>query len=384
MLARRSVALLVETSNAYARGIIEGIIDYVRHHESWSIYLPEQERGGKPPDWLNTWKGDGVIARVETQEIAEVILKSNLPAVDVSAARLIPEIPWVETDDAEIARLAFEHLYERGFRNLAYCGNTQFNWSKWRQDAFSQLALAAKCQLHIHDLNSSGAQEVSWTHEKKELARWLRSLPRPIGIMACYDIQAQKILDVCRELDIAVPEEMAIIGVDNDELICGLSTPSLTSVICDTYRTGYEAASLLDRLMIEKDVGPTTIRVKPLGVETRRSTETLAIDDPELALALRFIRENATTGINVQDVLKVVPLSRRVLENRFRKLLGRTPHEEIARLRVEKAKQLLVETDLKLSEIAQRSGFQHDEYMTVAFKKSVGIPPSKYRSSVQQ
>ncbi|MEK6233857.1 MAG: helix-turn-helix domain-containing protein, partial [Planctomycetales bacterium] len=200
---------------------------------------------------------------------------------------------------------------------------------------------------------------------------------------ACYDIKAQQLLDVCRELDLGVPEQVAVLGVDNDRLLCDLADPPLSSVICNTHRTGQAAASLLDRMMSGEQVAPEAFLIEPVGVETRQSTDVLAIDDEHVAAAVRFIREHAWTGINVGDVLRRVPLSRRVLENRFRKILGRTPHEEITRLRIERVKELLTRTELPLSVIAARAGFQHDEYLSVAFKKQVGIPPSKYRKSMR-
>ena len=378
---RRSVALLVETSNSYARGLLNGIVSYVRQSGDWSIYLPEQERGGRPPAWLVNWKGDGIIARIETDEIAQMLRGVRLPVVDVSAARHLHDIPWVETDDEEIARLAAEHLIDRGFRDLAFYGDPGFNWSVWRCQHFQRIVREADCRCHVHQAIPRMDPAYSWTREQASLAAWIKQLPRPVGIMACYDIQAQKLLDVCRELDVAIPEEAAVVGVDNDPLVCELSSPPLSSVICNTNRTGYEAASLLDRMMDGEQIGPTSILVKPFGVEVRQSTDTLAIDDAEVAAAVRYIRENACMGINVSDVLKRVPLSRRVLESRFRKILGRTPHQEIKRLKIERVKRLLTETDLSLAEIAARTGFPHDEYLTVAFKKEVGIPPSKYRQA---
>jgi LacI family transcriptional regulator len=381
MSQRRSVALLIETSNAYARGVLEGIIDYIRHHERWSLFLPEQERGARPPNWLSRWKGDGIIARIETDEIARVMRKSRLPVVDVSAARHLPDIPWVETDDEAVATVAAEHLIERGFRHLAFCGDAGFNWSTWRQQHFERIVREAGCEYHAHNSIPRMDSSYSWNREKRGLATWLNRLPRPVGIMACYDIKSQQLLEVCREFDIAVPEEVAVLGVDNDRLLCDLADPPLSSVICNTHRTGYEAASLLDRMMSGEILGSESILVEPLGIETRQSTDILAIDDPDVAAAVRFIRENATSGINVGDVLRKVPLSRRILENRFRKILDRTPHEEITRLRINRIKHLLVETDLALSEIAVRTGFQHVEYMTVAFKKAVGMPPRSYRQA---
>lgn len=146
MRRRRHVALLIETSNSYARGLLEGVIAYVREHESWSIHLPEQSRGERPPAWLGRWRDDGIIARIENATIADAVARTGLPLVDVSAARMLPAVPWVETDDAAIARSALEHLVERGFRRLAFCGDPRFNWSNWRAAHFERLAEQAGCE----------------------------------------------------------------------------------------------------------------------------------------------------------------------------------------------------------------------------------------------
>lgn len=384
MIQRRSVALLIETSNEYARGLLNGIAEYVHLHDNWSIYLPEQERGAAPPAWLRSWEGDGVIARIETDSIARQLKAKGLPIVDVSAARQIPNIPWVETDDEAIAEMAVDHFVERGFKSLAFCSDPGFNWSVWRGQYFAKACREAGCDFYLHESIPRTSPDYTLSEEKQLLAEWIDELPQPVGILACYDIKAQQLLDVCREMNVAVPEEVAVLGVDNDELLCRLASPPLSSITCDTHRTGYEAASLLDRMMNGERVSSEAILIKPLGIETRQSTDVLAIDDPDVALALNFIRTNAFDGINVNDVLKEVPLSRRVLETRFRSILGRTPHQEINRLRIERIKELLKETELPLSTIAERTGFQHDEYMSVAFKKSVGIPPSTYRNKTKR
>jgi LacI family transcriptional regulator len=379
MKRRRNVALLIETSNAYARGVLRGVIDYNRTHERWSLVVPEQERGARPPSWLARWKGDGMIARIETDEIAQAVRRTKRPVVDVSAARHLPDIPWVETDDGAIVDMAIEHLVERGFRHLAFCGDAGFRWSVLREGQFKKRIQASEIECHVHSSISRSDPMYSWAREQRRLAKWLKGLPRPVGIVACYDIKAQQILDVARDLNIAVPEEVAMIGVDNDELLCDVADPPLSSVICNTRRTGYEAAGLLDRMMSGEDVGAESILLKPLGIQARQSTDILAIDDADVAAALRFIRENAINGIQVNDVLRAVPLSRRVLEKRFVQFLNRTPHQEITRLRIDRVKQLLTETDLSLAEIARRAGYRHDEYLSVAFKKVVGIQPSQYR-----
>lgn len=379
----RQVALLIETSNAYARGLLHGITDYIRKHEAWSVYLPEQERGAAPPTWLNRWQGDGIIARIENNEIANAVRRSKLPVVDVSAARVLENIPWVETDDKAIAEIAVRHLKERGFRNFGYCGVSGFNWSTWRQQHFVTLVESGDSTCHAYNVPQRGQKGFSWSRERQKLRTWVRSLPKPIGVLACYDIQAQQLLDACREEDIAVPEQIAVLGVDNDELLCGLAMPPLSSVIPDSRRSGYEAASLLDRMMSGESIPANAHLIEPLGISARQSTDVLAISDPDVAAAARFIREHACSGINVNDVLKQVQLSRRILESRFQELFGRTPHEEISRYRLNRVQRLLTETDLTLAQIAARTGFRHVEYLTVAFKKRMGVPPSIYRKQMQ-
>ncbi len=382
MIRRRSVALLIETSNAYARGLLSGIVDYIHSHDAWSIYLPEQERAAPPPEWIRRWKGDGIIARIETKEIAESLQKTGIPVVDVSAARHYPGVPWVETNDAVIATLAAEHLLQRGFKHLGFCGDADFNWSKWRRNYFRDEVEKAGCDFHFYETAVNEMNPSSLDNERKRIAQWLKNLPRPIGLLAAYDIKAQLVLDVCRELEIAVPEEIAVLGVDNDELLCSLADPPLSSVVPNSRKTGYEAARLLDQMMNGEEVSKEGLLVEPLGVETRQSTDILAIDDTDVAAALQFIRQHAFAGINVNDIVRHVNISRRVLETRFRNVIGRTPHEEILRQRITRVKKLLAETDMTLRQIATRTGFEHTEYLTVAFKRETKQTPTQFRKDV--
>lgn len=376
---RKSVALLIETSNAYARGLLEGIVSYVRRHEPWSLYVPEIRRGEVPAEFAGRWRGDGIIARIENVETAKAVRRAKLPTVDVSSGRHLPDVPWVETDDAAIARVALEHLAERGFRHFAYCGDPRFAWSRWREEHFTAgvAALGAKCS--VWNAPRERADGAAGPREQRKLAEWVKSLPKPVGILACYDIQAQRLLDACRDAEVAVPEEAAVLGVDDDRLLCDLCSPPLSSVVPSTLRTGYAAAETLDKLMRGETASAAGQLIPPLGVAVRQSTDILAIDDPDIAAAVRFIREHACDGIQVGDVLRRVPLSRRVLESRFQKLIGRTPHDEILRIKIERVKRLLQETDLTLEAIADRCGFRHVEYLSVAFKRATGLPPSRFR-----
>jgi LacI family transcriptional regulator len=371
------VALLIETSNAYARGLLSGVVGYIREHRPWSLHLSEHNRGDRAPAWLSSWDGSGIIARIENSAIAEALRPLSIPIVDVSAARLIPSLPWFETDDSAIAHAAAEHLLERGFTQFAFAGDSRFNWSNWREEHFVNCIRAAghPCAVYRGTRKGRGGDE-----EVNELAKWIRDLPKPAGVMACYDFRGQQVLDACRRINVAVPDEVAVIGVDNDELLCELANPPLSSVIPNTYRTGYEAAALLAEMMAGRKFKSEAHLIPPLGIATRQSTDVLAIHDRNIARAIHYIRNHACNGINVQDVVKAVPQSRRLLEKRFKKLLGRTPHEEIIRVQLDRVKQLLTQTDLPLEEIASRSGFAHVEYLSVAFKRETGMPPSKFRA----
>lgn len=384
MKRRKSVALLIETSNAYARGLLEGIVKYHREHDAWSIYLPEQERGAAPPAWLKNTRIDGAIARIETDRIAKAVSSLKVPVVDVSSARRVPNIPWIETDDHAIARLAFDHLYERGFRHFAFCGPKGLNWSRWRREGFASCCknVGLRCEFYQ---TPSLFRSTSSSNEQSQLFNWLADLPKPIGLFCAYDITAQVILDHCRNQGIAVPEQIAVIGVDNDPILCELARPSLTSIAPDAVGAGYYAAQWLDQAMVSRvpskrtDFSTPFRLMPPLGLILRQSTDITAVSDELVAKAIEFIRNHACDGIQVDDVLRHVALSRRMLETRFVGATGKTPHAMISMIRLTRAKELLQQTDLSVDAIAQKSGFQHVEYMSVAFRKAFGQPPGRYR-----
>ncbi len=389
---RRQIALLIETSNAYARGLLKGINAYVREHQTWSMYLGEHSRGAPVPRWLKNWKGDGLIARIENRGIARVVAALNMPTVDVSSARMVPALPWVETDDEAFAQRAAEHLMERGFKNLAFCGVPGFNWSRWRGEHFLRMLEGQGFDVSSFPAEVQRASSENPDREMKRLAKWLKGLPKPLGVWSAYDIRGRQVLEACRYAGLSVPEEVAVLGCDNDELLCEFSDPPLSSVIPDSRRTGYEAAALLDALLSGPSVsgpsvsGPSVsgrgVLIPPLGIATRLSTDVTATPDREVAKAVRFIREHACDGINVQDVLERVNISRRALEVRFKNVIGRTPHEELLRIRLERVKTLLRETDRSMAVIADRAGFMHPEYMSVVFKQKLGLPPSAYRAQL--
>lgn len=380
---KRSVALVIETSNEYARGLLRGILRYQQEHEKWTIDLPEQHRGADPPRWLRTYSGHGIIARIETKSIARAVRATQLPAVDVSSAREVPNIPWVETDDTKIAQLAVRHFLEKGFRHLAFCGESSFNWSRWRRDAFVAEAKQAGINPLVFDVDddSSGT---TWPHARRRLMRWIAELPEPCGLMAAYDSLARRLVDLCVQVSRPVPESVAILGVDDDPLLCQLATPPLSSVIPDSEGAGYAAAEQLDAIMSGKKIQRLKTLLPPLGIATRQSTDTLAVDDQNISKAAHYILAHACDGIQVGDVVEQTKLTRRTLETRFKKVLNKTPHELITITRLSKAERLLRETTLTLDQIAARCGLEYPEYLSVLFRKHRNMTPGEYRQQHRQ
>lgn len=387
-IPRRRVALLIESSRAYGRGLLRGISKYVREHESWAISF--EEWSWTQAAWIENWEGEGIIARIETRALARAVRRLNVPVVDLRGSVPGLSFPLIDTDERAVAALAAEHLQERGFRHYAFCGFVGANYSDERSRWFAERAsqLGGTCQAYHPPRSVRTAGTI--TLEQREinfeadLMRWLAGLPKPVGIMACNDIRGQQVMKACRTLGLLVPDEVAVVGVDNDEVLCELSDPPLTSVVPDTVRIGYESAALLDRMMHGHKLPKRPQFVPPLGVITRRSTDVLAIPDRAVASVLRFIREHACEGIQVPDLVRVAALSRTVLERRFAALVGCSPKAEIIRVQLARARQLLGETDRSLSDIAERSGFKHPEYFNALFRLKVGVTPGRYRRQVQQ
>ncbi|MGA2176604.1 MAG: DNA-binding transcriptional regulator [Verrucomicrobiota bacterium] len=383
---RPRVALLIESSRAYGRGTLLGVAKYLREHGPWSIFFQERGLGDIAPPWLENWKGDGILARVENGAMARAIHRLRVPAVDLRYLLPNLHLPSVRTDDQAATGLAWEHLRERGFRHFAFCGFDGADYSDIRGAQFARRVAEAGLRCHIFVDPRPARQATTLKHEEKGLsdgdrvAQWIKQLPKPIGLMACNDIRGQQVLNACRAVGVAVPDEVAVIGVDNDEVLCELSDPPLSSVAPNTERIGYEAAALLDRMMAGHRPPNQPVVIEPLGIVTRGSTDVLAIEDRHIAAAVRFIRQRACDGVDVRDVLRAVPLSRSALERRFAKALNRSPKDEILRVRLNRAKELLSETNLPLSLVAEKIGLEHGEYLSVIFKKKTGLTPAQFRA----
>lgn len=382
MKRTRRVAVLGNVARRYDRRVIQGVADYTRQTGRWSLYVEEDPLEKLPT--LQRWDGDGIITNFDDHKTAIAVQGLAIPVVGFGGGRgwydPVCGVPYFTTDNQIIGRLAAEHLLSCGFTRLAFYGNPRrrrHQWSEAREQAFQDRARAAGVVCDVYHGRHADAQH--WTQQLRELTVWLKSLVRPIGLMACTDIRARQVLEACRMIGARVPEDVAVIGVDNDEMICELTSPPLSSIEQGSRQIGYQAAATLDRLMAGRTVRVLRSVIAPEGLIARQSTEVLACDDPDVSMAIRFVRQHACDPICVDDVLQRVHLSRSTLEKRFQAVLGRTVHAEIQRVRVDRARQLLSHTDLPVKQIAQRCGFKYVPYLTRVFRMYSGLAPVEYR-----
>ena len=382
------VALLIETSKAFGRGLLSGVGRYARLHGQWSTFVDERGLADPIPDWVESGDFDGIIVRASRRETLEHVIGFGIPTICLGEENPASATS-VMNDDVRCAELAAEHLLERGFANFGYLGHRGFVWSDVRRDHFQQALTRAGRDCDVLEASIETTREAPWYQRRQRLAAWIKDLPKPVGILACYDAAARTILDVCRDLNLLVPEQVAVIGVDNDEILCDLCDPPLTSVAPDTVAIGMKAAELLNQHMNHQHLDPGFVRssqrqkqsliVGPAGVVTRGSTDTNAIDDSLVAAVAGYIRRHASDGIDVSDLLSRFPMSRRTLERRFSKSLNQSPLDLIRRVRINHVKTLLQETDLKLDSISQMTGFSYTAYMVSCFKDVEGMTPGQYR-----
>jgi LacI family transcriptional regulator len=370
------VVLLIESSRSSGRSLLRGIADYARYHGPWAFYW---EPGGLEKAWpqLKTLDADGIILR--DVEKLEDVLGRGLPAVVVGHSRReVPDLANVITDSEAIGLMAAEHLIGCGFRHFAYCGLPALPWSILRGESFRQRLLASGHEPHSYPFPAEG-KVPGLKGERHYMARWLRSLPKPLGIMACNDDRGEQVIEACKIAGLNVPDTVGIIGADNDDLLCDLSDPPMSSVAINFERAGYESARVLDLLMRGAPVGPQKIIVPASHVVSRRSTDTVAEGDRHLASALRFIREHTREVLSVPDVARAAGLSRRVLEKRFQRTLRRSILSEIRRVRVDQICRMLVETNQSISQIGSALGYSGTEHLARYFRQEKNMTPLAYR-----
>jgi len=378
------VALLIETSREYGRGLLRGVARYNQQHGPWSIYFKPHGWGDAPPKWLTEWQGHGILARIGNRRMLNALKQTGLPTIDLQGVMGLQEgVPFIGVDNEAVARNAAEHLIDRGFTRFGFVGlpRGEHPHMDERADHFQRIVTDAGHPCDVFEPKRVRGKAQAWEKQQDALAAWLSDLPKPVGVMACHDDMGHQVIDAARRAEVLIPDDVAIVGVDNDEHLCALAATPLSSVDVNPQRIGYDAAAMLHQMMTDPEFTPPTepVYIPPRGVETRRSTEVLAMDDREIAETIRFIREEACNGISVEDVLQQVPLSRSVLERRFKSLLGRTPKAEIMRVQLDRARQLLTQTELPMQTIAEKSGFSQVKYFCEVFRKKIGTTPGKFR-----
>lgn len=384
MPVRPQVLLVFLTRFEESMVMLKGIMHYERTHQIWTAFHDDQARAEIDPSWLDSKQWDGVISRHTTPGLVETCRKLNLPLVDLNDIPRFPGVPKIRPDNVAMGHLAAEHFLERGFQHFGFTGFANEGWSCERRDGFVEALRLAGRECLLHDVHYPGDVTPAWDHDQiSGLSDWLRRLPKPCGIMCCFDLRAQQILAAAHAHGILVPEEIAVVGANNDPIRCELASPALSSVAPNAFQSGYRAAEVLAGMLAGEKFPDLDERVEPVGVETRLSSDVLAIDDRNVASALSIIREGACHGLTVDQVVRRAHASRSQLEKKFRRHLGRSPQAEIRRVQVEKIRRLLLETDFPLKKIAELAGFEHVEYMCVVFKRLVGDSPGEFRRKTQ-
>ena len=383
MTQSRRIALFMGQDVGFCRDVIRGI-------RAYAIDKPEWVFQNGPPESsvvqaFRQWKPHGIIAQLLTAELAGEVLKLRKPVVDTSCSVPRLRTAVVDVDHEAVGRLAAEHFLERGHRHFGFFGSDWAHYSKLREASFRRRLAQAG-----HTVSACYVEyllRLPALMESKRAAarvrRWLEGLPKPVAILAANDIPARELADACRRFALRVPDDVALLGVDNDDLECGLTSPPLSSVATPARRIGYEAAKLLDELMAGRPAPRQGVFLPPIGVVTRASTDALAIPDAAVVAALNFIRSRAADDIRVDQVAAEAAAGRRMLEYKFRHLVGHTILEEIRRVRLQRVKQLLSDTDLPMPAIARRAGFSTPQRMSVVFRQATGLTPSAYRQQTQ-
>lgn len=374
------VALIIETSKVYGREILLGIGHYLALHGPWSIFT--QERGQNDPDpiWLARWNGDGIITRSHALKLCRRARRRGVPVVSLRHLFDQPEFPTVFPDQALIGERVASHFSTRGFRHFGYCGVPgEKQWERQRHAAFVRHAEASGGDWYEYKPTYMADALASWEDEQETMIAWLEALPKSVGIMAAHDSQGVQILDACRRAGIPVPDAVAVASVDNDPVLCELASPPLSSLDQNAQKLGFEAAAILDRMMRGGKVEPENVFFEPGEVVTRQSSDIFAVKDPNVAKALRFVRENACGQIDTTAIAAAAGQSRRSLEKKFRACTGRSPMEEVHEIRLRRIKQLLTESSYILPVIAEQTGFAYHEYMSRFFKQHTGVTPGDYR-----
>lgn len=383
MRSLRKVALLLDGARGWDAGVLRGIADYANRHHPWQFLRPAvtyyQRFSGLSDGSLEALlkhRPNGVI--MHESELTSRLLHSGVPTIAVPIHSLDPAGYYITCDDASVGTIAANHLMGQGLKHFGFIGFADIIWSQNRLEAYQRCLAERGHQVdaHLVPLAPSDAQQ---PRLHRALVHWLKDLPKPTGVFVGNDDLARPVAELCQLNGINVPDEVALLGVDNDELICELSSPSLSSIPFATEKAGYESAEILDCLMEGGTPEASCVDTAALPVTVRRSTDRLAIDDVEVVKALRYIRDNTPRSIQVPDVVRATALSRRTLHNRFRAHVGHSVRKEINRQRAEYIARLLTDTSQSISRIAWKLGYADDAHLVRFFQREMGQTPGAYR-----
>jgi len=376
------VALFLETSRHYGRELTNGIIRYSRLFGPWSFYRDDQfyinRASKKDLSYLKSWGVEGIITR-DFKGVAS-LLDLDVPIITAINLGQLETHVQIRADNEFIGKLAFEYFLNKGFKEFAFCGFSNMPWSMIRQTGFDQTAHQNKFKTHTFNSPSSGRM-LHRNDEYMKLAKWLKKLPKPIGLFCCNDDRGYDAIEACRIANLKVPYEIAVLGVDNDNQTCETSNPPLSSLFLGVEKAGFDAAACLHKLMMGKHVDFEEIVVSPVSIIERHSTDIMAIQDENVTNALQFIHEHSRQLIQAEEVASAVGISRRSLEKKFHYTLGHSIFEEIRRYRIETICKLLIETDMSISEIALMLGYNDSDHIARFFKKEKNITPKQFRDT---
>ncbi len=386
MKPTRHVTVLIETSREYGRGLLRGISKFHRENPHWSIYFEQQDLGAPLPRWLSSWKGDGILARVTNLKMGHTLQEKGLPIIDLRGEARELGLPFFEPENHAICTQAYEHLVACGLEHFAFIGEPtgQYIYADQRRKAFQQIVHEHGKQSYVYASRLSGKSVTQWEEHQQQLADWLASLPKPLGVMCCHDALGPQVLEACRLAELDVPNEVAVIGVDNDEFLCGLAIPPLSSIDINLERIGYEAALMLDQMICGKMQPAKSRSFPPQGVIARQSTDLVACEDPRIAEAVRLIQQQAHSYLKVSDIERQLGISRSLLNRLFKQVVGRSPKQEILRIQIETAKRMLVDSDTPVYAICEHVGFRETKYFIAVFRKFTGMTPRAYRVARQR
>jgi len=376
---KKRVFLLFDADRDHRRGILRGIANYCKLCGDWDVFLKNPSQISDILKSIATWNPDGLIYTNPPARDLEKLSLLNIPIIiEPAPDKKFEKLYYIDSDTFLAGTIAAEYYLEKGFNSFAYCGYKNLTWSKERCLAYCNLLEKKGFNVSVYEENYSQTLHLE-EKEQMRMINWLAGLTRPVAIFACNDMHACNVIAACRAAKLKIPDEVAVLGVDNDEIECNFLPPPLSSIAVNTERAGYEAAELLQKLISGQKVDTDCILVKPKFVIERQSTDILHVQDKDVANALTYIRQNSNKILQVSDIVKFVTVSRRSLERKFNRILGYTIHDEISKYHMKYIIELLIETDMPILNIAKSLGYTSEYNMSRFFHKSSGYSPKEYR-----